>query len=508
MPEQNVETSQEITALARGAGIVFVGTLLGLIIKYIFQVIVARHLGAQLFGAFFLGVTVFSILERLSGLGLPNGILRFVSVFRGQKDLGRIKGTILIGLRFVSVVGLILLFATVLLSSVLANRIFNDVNLVWILRILAVGSFFSGFTEILVFTTQAFQVMQYKVWVRFVFEPILRIAFVLFGFWLGWRLLGATLAFTIASVSGTAFAFLFMLKVFPAFKEKRVAPRFETKAIMQFSWPLFFVGSFNLVLVYASTLLLGYFRESHEVGIFGAAFRTAMLMAVILESFNAIFSPMIADLANRKEIKKVEELFKVVTKWIFSISFPVFLIMVLFPRMILDLWGKDFASGAVCLILMSCAQLINCGVGSSGYMLMMTGYTKIILFNSLFLFALTVGLSVYLIPEHGMLGAALSYAIPIGLINIVRLVEVYIILGIHPYRWDFFKPLIAGLAVIVVTGAVKSLISIDHQLVFLAVNVFMVVLTYVLILVVLKIPEEDRIVIDKIRIKIRLFTKR
>ena len=74
MREQNVETSQEITVLARGAGIVFVGTLFGLILKYIFQLIVARHLGAQLFGAFFLGVTIFSILERLSGLGLPNGI--------------------------------------------------------------------------------------------------------------------------------------------------------------------------------------------------------------------------------------------------------------------------------------------------------------------------------------------------------------------------------------------------------------------------------------------------
>ena len=505
MREQNVETSQEITVLARGAGIVFIGTLFGLILKYIFQLIVARHLGAQLFGAFFLGVTIFSILERLSGLGLPNGIVRFVSVFRGQGDQERIKGTILTGLRFVSVVGLLLLFTTVLLSSILANRVFNDMNLVWVLRILAVGGFFSGLSEILVFTTQAFQVMQYKVWVRFVFEPILRIVLVWLGFWLGWRLFGATLAFTIASVSGTALAFVFMLKVFPAFKEKRVVPRYETKAIMQFSWPLFFVGSFNLVLVYASTLLLGYFRESHEVGIFGAAFRTAMLMAVVLESFNAIFAPMIADLANRQEIKKMGELFKVVTKWIFTISFPVFLVMVLFPRMILDLWGKDFASGAACLILMSCAQLINCGVGSSGYMLMMTGHTKIILLNSLFLFAMTIGLSVYLIPEHGMLGAALSYAIPIGLINIVRLVEVYVILGIHPYRWDFLKPLTAGLSALVVAWIVNNFVSIDHHLVFLAVNIFAVALTYGLVLVVLRIPQEDRIVLDKIKLK--LFTR-
>ncbi|MDH5386796.1 MAG: polysaccharide biosynthesis C-terminal domain-containing protein, partial [Candidatus Aminicenantes bacterium] len=207
----------------------------------------------------------------------------------------------------------------------------------------------------------------------------------------------------------------------------------------------------------------------------------------------------------RQEIKKMGELFKVVTKWIFTISFPVFLVMVLFPRMILDLWGKDFASGAACLILMSCAQLINCGVGSSGYMLMMTGHTKIILLNSLFLFAMTIGLSVYLIPEHGMLGAALSYAIPIGLINIVRLVEVYVILGIHPYRWDFLKPLTAGLSALVVAWIVNNFVLIDHHLVFLAVNIFAVALTYGLVLVVLRIPQEDRIVLDKIKLK--LFTR-
>ncbi len=506
MQETNIGNSREVTTLARGAGIVFAGTLFGLLLKYIFQLIVARHLGVGLFGTFFLGVTIFSVLERLSGLGLPNGILRFVSVFRGQGDQERIKGTILSGLRFVAVAGFALLCLVVLLSTFLSNQVFHDANLIWVLRILAVGSLFSGLTEILVYTTQAFQLMQYKVWVRFVFEPLSRIFLVWLGFWLGWRLFGATLAFAVVSVFGTVVAFQFMLKVFPLFKEKKVLPRFETRAILRFSWPLFFVGFLNLTIAYAPALILGYFRTSEEVGIFGSAFRTAVLMSVIMESFNAIFSPIIADLSERKALKKLEELFKVVTKWIFTISFPVFLSMVLFPKMILNLWGEDFISGATCLIFISCGQLINCGVGSSGYMLMMTGHTRIILINALFFTVASLGLSVYLIPEYGILGAALSYAIPLGFINLIRLVEVYIILGIHPYRWDFFKPLTAGAGAAAAGWVMKVFVRIDPFVFSLLIGVLVVASIYISILVFLKIPREDLWVMEKIKMK--LFTRR
>jgi O-antigen/teichoic acid export membrane protein len=502
LDDQDLAHSQEITTLARGAGLVFIGTLCGLVLKYLFQLMVARHLGARLFGTFFLGVTVFSVLERISGLGLPQGVLRYVSVFRAQSDPERMKGTILTGLRVVSSAGLFLLVATMLSSSFLSTRFFHDVNLVWVVRILAVGGIFSGLTDVLILATQAFQVMQYKVIVRFIFEPIFRIVFVWVWFWLGWKLFGASLAFALASVLGTVLAFSFMRKVFPPFRDKRVTPRFETKKIFLFSWPLFFVGALNMALAYASILMLGCFRAAEEVGIFGASFRTAMLMAVILDSFNAIFPAIIADLFSKEKSRKMAELYKLVTKWIFTLVLPIFLVLVLFPKMILDQWGEGFSPGAICLILMACAQLINCAVGPSGYMLMMIGYTRIILINASTMFAMTFGLGMWLIPKHGILGAALSYAVPIGLINIVRLGEVFFLLRMHPYRWDFLKPLAAGLGAASIGWILKNLVLFTPPLVSLGVRMAMVGTVYFLVITLLKIPREDKIVLGKIKEKL------
>ncbi len=484
---------------------VFIGTICGLMLKYLFQLMVARHLGPQLFGTFFLGVTVFSVLERISGLGLPHGVLRYVSIFRAKRDPERIKGTILTGLRFVSSAGLFLLGAAMLFSSFLGIRFFHDANLVWVVRILAVGGVFSGLTDVLILATQAFQVMQYKVIVRFFFEPVFRIVFVWVGFWLGWRLFGASLAFALASVLGTVLAFSFMKKVFPPFRDEKVTPRFETRKIIRFSWPLFFVGSLNLALAYTSTLMLGFFRSTEEVGIFGASFKTAMLMAFILDSFNSIFPAVIADLFGKEESKKIAELYKMVAKWIFTLALPVFLVLVLFPEMILDQWGEGFSSGAICLVLMACAQMINCAVGSSGYMLMMTGYTRIILINASTMFAMTFGLGIWLIPKYGLVGAAVSYAIPIGLINILRLGEVFFFLRMHPYRRDFLKPLAAGLGAASIAWFLKNFILFSPPLLSLVVGMAVVGSAYFLIVIFLKIPREDKIVLDKIREK--LFSK-
>ncbi|MFQ6037976.1 MAG: oligosaccharide flippase family protein [Candidatus Aminicenantales bacterium] len=498
MKDTSRATTRDIFVLARGAGMVFAGTLFGLSLKYLFQLIVARHLGAALFGAFFLGMSVFTILERVSCVSLHHGMMRFVSLLSGRRDSEGVKGTILFGLRAGSVSALVLLVVTVLLSRTLALDVFHDRNLIWVLRMMAVGGAFSGLTEILIMATQGVQVMEGKVTVRYVLEPVLRILLVLAAFGIGWRLFGAALSVAVASVCGTAAAYAFVRKVIPAFREKTIRPRFVSREILSFCWPLFFVSLLNLAMLHLSTLLLGYFRPSDEVGIYGAAFRTALLMSIILDSFNAIFPPIIADMVGKEEFRKVEQLFKIVTKWIVTLAIPVFVILALFPGMILDIWGKEFVPGALSLVLIGCAQLINCAVGSSGYMLMMTGHTKTILANGLALITLILGLGWVLIPRHGFLGAALSYSAAVAGVNILRLVEVWVILKMHPYRRDFVKPVAAGAAAAALGWFLKERLVIDPQWAALGVCALLVGVVYLAILVALRIPAEDRALLQRL----------
>jgi len=291
----------EIESIARGAGTVFFGTVFGVGLKYLFELIVAKKLGPELFGLFFFGFSIFKILERLSTLGLNYGVLRYVALYRGDNDKSRIKGTVLMSLRTVFVAGIGLGILLILFSSSLATKFFPDSSLPAMLKIFALGIVFTGLTEIMVFTTQAFQIMKYKVLVRRIFEPGTSIVAFLLFLVLGWKILGATLAFLVSIFTGTLIAFLFLRRTIPYLTERSPKAISETKRILSFSWPLFFVGFIDLINTYINTLMLGYFKTAKDVGIFGPTWRTALLIPIILESFNSIFAPIISDLYYKKD---------------------------------------------------------------------------------------------------------------------------------------------------------------------------------------------------------------
>ena len=255
--QDKVHHQQEISTLAKGASIAFFGTILGTGLKYFFELIVARNLGADLFGIFFLGFTIYKILERVGSLGLPLGVLRYVSIFRSNGDNERIKGTILQSLFIVSVSGVIIAATIILLSPKISVGIFHASSLTPVLTIFALVFVFSGLTEILTYSTLAFQTTKYKVLVRMIFEPGVRIILIVGVFALGWKLLGVTGAFGISIILGTILALLLLIRLFPQLIAKETKPIYETRRLLDFSWPLFFVGFFNLMIFQITTLMLG-----------------------------------------------------------------------------------------------------------------------------------------------------------------------------------------------------------------------------------------------------------
>ena len=498
----------EIASIAKGAGTIFFGTIVGVGLKYLFELVVAKELGAELFGVFFWGFTIFKILERLATLGLNNGVLRFVSLYRGENDQSRIKGTVILSLKAVLLAGSFLAAGLIVFSSKISSQFFPGMNIDPLLIVFALGVVFTGMTEILVFSTQAFQIMTYKVLVRRIIEPGISLILLIIFLLLGWQIFGAALAFLIATVIGTLFAFLFMHKVIPYMTRTPPHSIFETKKIISFSWPLFFVGFFDLVNNYINTLMLGYFKTAAEVGIYGATWRTAFIIPIVLESFNSIFAPIISDLFNRNEKKRLEDIFKVVARWIFTVSLPVTILMIFFSRNILSLWGPEYTLGAASLIIISIAQLINCTTGSVGFLLMMTGHTRINLINNFVGLCATITLNLLLIPKYGVLGAALSLATVIAIINITRLVEVYILFKIHPYRVQFYKPIAsAAAAFLILLFGSRLLQGLPHVLLTIALGSLLFLGVYILGLFLLGLDEEDRIILIKIKERVMIEKK-
>ena len=347
--------------------------------------------------------------------------------------------------------------------------------------------------------------MKYRVLVRECAEPLVRIISVLIFFFLGWKLYGVIGAYLVSVFSGLFLAFYYLRKIFPQITDKKIIPVSEAGTLLSFSWPLLLVQFFSLVMLWIDTLMLGFFRTPHEVGVFNAAQRTALLGSLIINSFNAIFAPIIADLYNRKKFKELSNNFKIVTKWIFTLGLPVFLVLVFFAKSILNVFGADYAEGASSLIILSIGWIFYTAAGSVGKIIVMTGRQKLHFVNMGSILILDIILNSILIPKYGIIGAAFSTSLSITVLALVELIQVYLILRIHPYRKDFLKPIFAGIVSLLglfVLNKYTGYKFLNSGLIpLIGVSIGFCCL-YALVCYMLRLEEEDKVILRKIKEKI------
>lgn len=204
----------------------------------------------------------------------------------------------------------------------------------------------------------------------------------------------------------------------------------------------------NLVVITQNQLevyLLSALQSPEASGIFNVAARTAILSAVFLEGLGLIFAPFIADLTHRNQIQDLKKLLTTVTRWSFTAGIAVFSFTVFFGGPILGIFGTSYQIALLPLIVLSSAHMVNAATGPVGYVINMAGYSRVNLANSGLTLALNIILVAVLIPPLGILGAAIGGGLAIILVNLLRVYEVYHLLGIHAYNRKLIKPLLAAL---------------------------------------------------------------
>jgi len=119
-------------------------------------------------------------------VGIPEGVVRFVSFYKGKNDEQRIKGVIVSALKVVLPLGVIAGILLFLFADLISIRVFHDKNLIPILRIFSFSVPFFALYYILIYAIGGFKEMKYMVYVRDIFQNISRLFLlvVLLLFWL------------------------------------------------------------------------------------------------------------------------------------------------------------------------------------------------------------------------------------------------------------------------------------------------------------------------------------
>lgn len=463
MSEQRLQHSLRLVATS--SVIVLVGILLSKALTYLYRIIIAQHFGAEGWGLFTLALMVLSLSMMLASLGLPEGVLRYLSFYRGQAQWEKMRhlfhtSTALVAV--VSIAGSVLLF---LLSDEIALRVFHNERLIPFLHVVALALPFAVVSNLLLSVLLAFESVAWNSFLNNFFQNAVKVMalLVLIGVGSGMNAVMLSygvgiLALFLASVAVVRVSLrpLFRLSSLKRKRRQRVM-----RELFAYSWPIIFLGAVYTIFGWTDSFVIGYFMEVRDVGIYAAAFTLISLFGISQEVFKQLFFPLVVKEFSRKNNELVKQMSQQVGKWIFAINVPLFLLMMLFSENILGvLFGAEFLVASGVLRVLALGGLVSSLNTLLINLLSMQGKSKIILVNMASVGVFDLVANILLVPKYGLYGAAWSTTFSLALLAAILFIEVRAYSGIVPVRrammriaWVTLVSAAAVLAVGEISGA-------------------------------------------------------
>jgi O-antigen/teichoic acid export membrane protein len=498
--QNQAEHRQVITSTAGNAAIAGFGDIISAGLKFVTNIFMTNIVSSSIYGIYITVYTAASIIGMITILGMDSTMTRFLSTYRVKNERSLAYGLLRFGICMTLISSLFCGTLFYLFSMIVAHLVYHQDTYALPLKEVALLIPLIALQPVLANGLMALKAIKWKVYTDRLIQPgvslLLMGVFYLFGLRLEALVFATICGFLASIITG----WLLLGKASKPLIDSAI-PKFELRLWMRFALPLSFSSFIYSILNSTDVLFLAAFSTSVQVGIYAAADRVSFLVLMPLIALNTIFSPLIAEYYAHGENKQLASLAKVVTKWAFSLSLPIFLCFCVFHEAILNIFSKGYAAAGIVLMILSLANFIDAGVGSTGDLLVMTGHTRMILANTVAAIIVNIGLSFLLVPRFNIIGAAIASGLALVIPNIAGFVEVYWILKILTLRWDMLKPVVAGVVASAVGLFLLRIIHVGYGYVAIFGVLGLIIpfmLVYVLVLICLRFSKEDMMVIDAI----------
>lgn len=422
--------------LARGSFQSFLLRIVGILVSYVFTIVVTRLLGADVYGAFMLAQTLMMVSVMFARMGIDTVMLRWVSALRAKgKDS-------LIPLVFKRGFGSVLLFALLLsflfwfLAPILAEHLFEDPDAHRYLKWMSLGivpmSLVFLSSEALRGLKRVRETMILRNILPFGFAALLVLLFRPTG-----TAMDPVRALLIGiGVSALTGLFLWTRRIGWKGNEEEKG-EYGVKAMIRTAHPLFLTSSMVFLMSWLDLVMLGYFVDDAEVGVYSVAMRVANLCNVALFAVNMIAAPQFSEKYSKGDMEGLDRTVRRATQMVFTVVFPLVLVLFAFSTPILSLFGEEFTVGDTTLWLLVLGKFVNAASGSVMYLLQMTDRERVGR-NILLVAALVnIVLNLLWIPLWGIEGAAWASMISIAGWNIYAGIYIWRNYRILTFFWPF-----------------------------------------------------------------------
>jgi O-antigen/teichoic acid export membrane protein len=498
-PEPSADTSRspfgQLRVLARETAVLVSSGVVSYVGGLLLNVLLARTLGVAGFGTWAVAFSVAQLLSTVGLLGADWIVMRQGSYFHGIGDLSRLRRTIHVAV-FLAGTSLLVLGAILFAAAEeIANGFLHEPSIAPLLRLTGIIVPVIGVRQVLVYGTQAFKRMTDAALNRNILQPALRLAFVAAAVLIRPSPLSAYVGLVIAEIVLALAAVWILNRRLPLLG---TTGDVNTKELISSALPAWGSRLAGQTRAQIFPILLGALSTISSSAILVAATRISIAPTSIVNTMNQVFIVMASDLYLQNRRDELSAVFKGCAKWSFVLGFPLFVLMVAFPRELMSVFGESFERGTEALVVLAIGVLFQFGTGPVTVTLIVIGRPKLALLDYALVLVLEIALGLLLIPSLGVLGAAIARTAGTMLNNVLPLAQVWRIVGVSPFRLDFWKPVVAGVVAGIVASVALALADPAQEVVAAALVIASTALTYVPMLLLLRLSEQDRAMVNAV----------
>jgi len=443
---KKILTTGQIGEILRKGGLSLFSRVFSNLVSFAFFIYVTRNYGKDAMGLFQLSNSILVISALLVSLGFQKSIVRFASRLSSENNLGKLHQIVVSILKRVTPLALILGLVFILFSRSLSMHVFKDASMQICLMLLGIAL---PFFVIYWIGTEFLRGLN-----KFKQSEILKFA----ALWLPTTLICYFLTRSnqeiyipfLAYIITICLLFLYIIlsgsKVLRSFKnieDNQKEQKFDFSYYLKTSLPMIVTSLSFILLIRMDLVMLGIFENVSigELGIYGIAVKLGVLTNFGNQALQRMSAPRISEYFWAKRDEKLKNLIFNIKRINLLISLPVCLMIFLFSKELLSIFGEEFvdSEGILVMRIIAIAYFINAYFGLAGVFMNMTGNQVQFMYIIVGTIVLNLILNLILIPKMGILGPALSTCLCFFLWNIFTTIYLFRKYKIKMYYMPFIS---------------------------------------------------------------------
>jgi O-antigen/teichoic acid export membrane protein len=498
------EKNTPLHRIAKSTSFIFAGTLVSLLIGFLTRILLVKITTQKEYGIYALSFTIVTMITTISMLGLQEGVTRHLAHFKSKNNDEVVQNTIFSSIVIALVASIPIAVALFLVSEIISTKIYSFSEMTNVLRIMAVTIPLMVLMNVIVSVYRAMNNTKIKIFLYDVFKPFSYLLFLGIAVILSLSFINIIYLYTLSIILTFILIWQYFIKKPPTFVYwKNMRLNQNTRDLLIYSVPLLAVSILFTIMAWTDTLMLGYFKTAQNVASYNAAYPIAYLLSIVINSIGYIYVPVVSELYSHNKTDELRIVNASATKWCFMTTFPIFMLMVLFPERILSfLYDIRYTDASFVLQILAFGTVLNSYFGLNYYTLLSTGRSSFLLRCSLISALLNVGLNIILIPSYGMVGAAIASAFSFLLIEVYMTITLYKSFKMHSFSISYLRFTFAVILLSLTAISVRDIFMTTFQRSMILYSLFL--FFYLLSIYCTKLlDKEDLLILRKTKIKIQ-----